>query len=131
MEITKQLLGNSVGEVTLEKEGPGEKIAGFATERYQLSMPPVEMMIWAAPALTLPDLYYEMLKLHAVPHPLFDMRKMFDAFKQIDGLSLKTVVKVKVMNVESTMIEEVHKIEVGPVPEPVIPADYQRITLTF
>jgi hypothetical protein len=131
MEMTRQLLGNRLGEIRLERQGSGEEIAGFATERYLLSMPPVEMIIWAAPELAVPDLYYDMLKLHAVPNPLFDMRRMFEAVKQIDGLSLKTVVKVKVMSVERETTEEVYEVNVGPVPEPVIPSEYQKITVTF
>ena len=131
MEEARELLSDSLGEITLVKEGPADEIAGFATQRYRLTMPPVEMLVWAAPDLKLPDAYYDMLKLHAVPNPLFDMGKMFEAFKEIDGLSLKTEVTVKVMGMVSTTVEEVTKVIVGPIPQPVIPADFTKVEIQF
>jgi hypothetical protein len=131
MEEAKELLSDNLGEITLTKEGPSDEIAGFATQKYRLKMPPVEMLIWAAPELKLPDAYYDMLKLHAVPNPLFDMGKMFEAFKEIDGLSLKTEVTVTVMGMVNTTIEEVTEVTVGPIPEPVIPADFAKVEIQF
>ncbi|GAB4108613.1 MAG: hypothetical protein Kow001_06600 [Acidobacteriota bacterium] len=130
MDEIREMLGPQ-GDIRLEKEGPGEVVAGYATEIYRLTMPPLNLKIWAAPALHVPAVYYDSLKVHAKPNPVFDLGKMFEAFKEIDGLSLKTEVKMKVMGMEITSTDEVTSVEVGPVPAPVIPSDYRRVEVDF
>jgi hypothetical protein len=130
MNEIREMLGPP-GDIRLEKEGPGEQIAGYDTEIYRLTMPPLNLRIWAAPALHVPAVYYDSLKIHAKPNPVFDVGRMFEAFKEIDGLSLKTEVKMKVMGVEITSTDEVTGVEVGPVPAPAIPSDYQRVEVDF
>lgn len=130
MNEIREILGPP-GELRLEQEGPGEKVAGYDTEVYRLTMPPLNLRIWAAPALHVPAIYYDSLKIHAKPNPVFDLEKMFEAFKEIDGLSLKTEVKMKVMGMEITSTDEVTSVEVGPVPVPVIPSDYRRVEVDF
>ena len=44
---------------TFTKVGPGETIAGYATEKYVMKTPAMEAEISAAPALSLPSGYYE------------------------------------------------------------------------
>ncbi len=127
----RELLGDSRGEVRLEKEGPGEQVAGFETEIYRLTMPPLSLKIWAATDLHVPAIYYDSLKIHAKPNPLFDLERMFEAFKEIDGLSLKTEVRMKVMGMEITSTDEVTQVERGPVPRPGIPPEYQRVEVDF
>lgn len=131
MEMLKKMMGNQDGELTVEKIGPAEEIAGFDTVKYLVNMTPLKMEIWAAPALEVPDVYYDSMKIQATPNPIFDMQKMFEAFKQIEGLSLKTVVSMKMMGMETKTTDEVTQVERGPVPEPQIPAGYEEVPLQF
>jgi len=48
------------GAVTVTKVGPGETIAGYATERYSTKTPITQGEVWVAPALDAPAAYYDM-----------------------------------------------------------------------
>ena len=115
-EAMKQVFGQTMGQVTVTPKGPGEAIAGYATEKYLVSMPPMEMQIWAAPGLTVPAVYYDTMKLNAKKNPMFDMSKMLDEFKKIKGMTVKTLMSMKMMgmNMETTTIAT--SIEKGPIP---------------
>lgn len=130
MRELQELLGPR-GQIRLEREGPGEQLAGFDTMIYRVSIPPLNLRIWAAPALKVPAVYFDSLKLHVRPNPLFNMEELFETFKQIDGLSLKTVVTMNVMGTEITSTDEVVKVELGPVPPPAIPEGYSRVEVDF
>ena len=58
MEALRKMMGQSFGPVSVTKQGPGETIAGYATEKY-LVKGPMEMQIWAAPDLKIPGAYYD------------------------------------------------------------------------
>lgn len=131
MEMLKKMMGNQEGELTVERVGPAEEIAGFETVKYLVSVAPLKMEIWAAPELKVPDVYYDSMKIQATPNPIFEMEKMFEAFKQIEGLSLKTVVSMKMMGMQTTTTDEVIKVERGPVPDPQIPDGYKEVPLQF
>lgn len=130
-EMIRQLLGDSAGQFSVEELGPGEPILGFATEKHLITAPPMTIELWAAPEIAIPDEYYESLKINAQPNPFFDMQKLFDAFKRIDGFSLRTVVTVKAMGAEIQSTDEVVSVEKGPVALPQIPADYRKVPLDF
>lgn len=130
-EMLQRLLGDSAGQLSVEKLGPGEPILGFATEKHLITAPPMTIELWAAPELKIPAEYYDSLKINAQPNPFFDMQKLFDAFKSIDGFSLRTIVTVKAMGAEIRSIDEVVSVEEGPVPPPRIPTDYQKVELDF
>src|SRR4051794_24273716 len=54
------------GATTLTKIGPGETIAGYATEKYSVKGPTMQGEIWVAPALEVPSGYYDMVTSMAV-----------------------------------------------------------------
>jgi hypothetical protein len=130
-EMLQRVLGDSAGQLSVEKLGPGEPILGFATEKHLITAPPMTIEIWAAPELKIPAEYYDSMKINAQPNPFFDMQKLFDAFKSIDGLSLRTIVTVRAMGAEIQSTDEVVSVEEGPVTPPRIPAEYRKVELDF
>lgn len=129
MEALKKMMGQSFGPVSVTKQGPGETIAGYATEKY-LVTGPMEMQIWAAPELKIPGAYYDLMKLNVPQNPLFDMGKMFEEMKKINGLGLKTVMTMKVMGRSMTTTTVVTDIKKGPIPASTfeVPAGYKAIS---
>lgn len=131
--MLEKMMGAKFGEVSVTKEGPGGEIAGFDTERYTIVVAPLNIEVWAAPELEVPELYYDSLKLRAPPNPMFDMGKMFEAMKEIDGMSLKTQTSFSMMGQSSTTISEVTSVEEGAIPASTfeIPADYEKTDLSL
>lgn len=130
MAAMRQLMGGAEkGEVSVTPQGDGENIAGYTTRKYLVKVPPmVEMEIWSAPELTLPPAYYDVLKLRTPPNPIFDLEKMVDAMKEVEGVSLKTVTTVSVMGMKMTSTEEVIEIEKGPLRDSIfqVPSEYSK-----
>jgi len=128
MEMMRQMMGGKGGEVTVEKLGPGEEIAGFSTEKYRITSPPMEFVIWAAPELKVPSVYYDTLKVRRAKNPLFDMSKMLEAFKQVNGYSLKTEMTMSMMGMNMKSSTEVTKVERGPIPDSQfeVPTGYRK-----
>jgi hypothetical protein len=127
MEAVKKMMGMTMSSITVTKAGPGETIAGYPTDKYFVKGP-IEMEIWAAPSLKIPAAYYDALKLQMPSNPLFDMKKLYDEMKTIDGIPLKTIFTIKMMNMEMKSTKVVTSIEKGAVPGSVfeIPAGYKR-----
>ncbi len=127
----RQMFGETAGEVTFTDEGPGEEVAGFATRKYLIQIPPMEIRIWSAKELPVPSHYYDALKLGAQANPMFDMGKMYDAFKTMKGLAVKTVTSMQAMGTKITTTTTVTSVERGPIPSSIFeaPADYTRTTL--
>jgi len=48
------------GATTITNIGPGETIAGYATEKYETKTPISQGEVWVAPALEAPPAYYDM-----------------------------------------------------------------------
>jgi hypothetical protein len=92
MEALKKMMGHS-GPVSVTKQGPGETIAGYATEKY-LVTGPMEMQIWAAPDLKLPRAYYELMKLNVPQNPLFGKGKMSKDEDQWPGAQAVMTMKI-------------------------------------
>ena len=128
MKAFRQMVGENVGEVTMTEKGPGGVVAGFVTRKYLLHMPPLEVQIWSAPELQMPSFYYDALKLQTKTNPLFDMRKVFDAFKRMKGMAVKTVVAMKVTEMTMTVSTEVVSVEKAPIPVSTfeVPAGYRK-----
>lgn len=130
-EAMKQVFGQTMGQVSVKPNGPGEPIAGYATEKYLVSMTPMEMQLWTAPGLTIPPVYYDTMKLNARKNPMFDMSKMLDEFKKIKGMTLKTVMSMKMMgmNMETTTVAT--SVEKGPIPASKfeVPAGYKAVPM--
>lgn len=131
IEQLQRMMGGTLGEISVEKEGETRQIAGYRTEKYRLAMPPLTIYLWAAPELQVPGVYYDSMKIHAKPNPLFNMQRMFDAFKKIEGLSLRTEVVMEILGMEYTSVDEVVRVEKGPIPEPAIPESYRKVALEF
>ncbi len=99
MEMMRKMMGQVSDSVSVTKEGSCEKIAGYDTMKYHVTGM-MDMELCAAPDLKMPAVYYDFMKLRAPANPLFDMRKVFDEFKKIDGMTLKSVMTVRMMNQE-------------------------------
>ncbi len=128
----RKMMGGGNGNISFSvaKVGPGEPIAGYATEKY-LVKGPVEMEIWAAPDVKVPAAYYDAMKARMRPNPLFDMAKMYDEFKKINGMALKSVSTMKMMGREMTTTTIVNSVEKGPVPASTfaVPAGYKKVSM--
>jgi hypothetical protein len=126
-------LGGSTAPLSVTKQGPGETIAGYATNKYLVSGP-FEMQIWAAPDLKVPAAYFDAMKVHVPANPMFDMRQMYDAFKQIDGWPVKSVMTMKMMMGRSmTTTTEVTSVQKGAIPPSTfeVPAGYKLVLEKF
>jgi len=127
MEMMKRMMGGAAGEISVEKLGPGGEIAGYSTQKYTISMPPLNMVLWVAPDLKVPNAYYDSMKLRVAPNPMFDMGKMIDAFKKIEGYPLKTETSMKMMGMEGSQVDEVVSVTRGAVPPVSIPDGYKKV----
>jgi hypothetical protein len=128
MEAMKQIMGSMADSFAVTKEGPGENIAGYASEKYRITGP-MEMEIWAASSLKIPAAYYDVMKLQVQSNPMFDLGKLYEEMKKIDGISLKTVMTIKMMNMEMKTTKVVTSVEKGAVPDSVfeVPAGYKLV----
>lgn len=84
-------LGITGGAATsITKIGPGEPIAGYATEKYATKTPVTQGEVWVAPALEAPAAYYDMstsyaaAQMGAMGQIVNEMRE-----KQVKGFILK------------------------------------------
>jgi hypothetical protein len=132
MAAMKKMMGGASAPLTVTKQGPGGMIAGYATEKY-LVTGPMEMEIWAAPDLKVPAAYYDSMKLKIPANPVFDMRKMYDAFKQINGMMVKNITTMKMMGRSMTTTTEATAIQKGAVPASTfeVPAGYKQTQEKF
>ena len=128
MAMMKKMMGGASGSFSVTKEGPGEQIAGYATQKYRIRGP-FEMEIWVAPDLKIPAAYYDVMKIRAPANPMFDMSKMYEEMKKIEGIPMKTVMSMKMMGMEMKTTQVVTSVEKGPVPASVfeIPAGYKLV----
>jgi hypothetical protein len=110
VEAMKKMMGQVSDSFTVEKIGVGEAIAGYETEKYLLKGP-FEMEVWAAPALKTPTQYYDLMKLRMPRNPLFDAGKMYDEMKKINGMTLKSVMTVRMMGRETRTTTEAVSVE--------------------
>jgi hypothetical protein len=128
MEQMKKMMGQVDSAITLSKQGPGEDIAGYATEKYLLTGP-IQMEIWSAPNLKIPAAYYDVMKIQMPPNPMFDMKKIYDEMKKINGMALKTVMTIKMMNMEMKTTKVVNSVDAGAIPASVfeVPSGYKLV----
>jgi hypothetical protein len=126
-ESLRKMMGQMATDFTVAKVGPGENIAGYATEKY-LVKGPMEMEISAAPSLKIPAAYYDIMK-SMQSNPMFDTKKLYDEMKKIEGIPLKTVTTIKMMNMEMKTTKVVTSIEKGSIPAAVfeLPAGYTQV----
>jgi hypothetical protein len=132
-EMMKKMMGNQgAASFTVTPEGPGEEIAGYATQKY-LVKGPMEMEIWAAPALKMPVQYYDAMKLQMPKNPMFDMGKLYDEMKKINGLAVKTVTTMRMMGMEIKSTRVVTSVDKGAIPASTFaaPAGYKLVDQPF
>jgi Domain of unknown function (DUF4412) len=129
LAAVQKMMGGMMAQITVTPQGPGETIAGYATQKYLITGP-MEMEISAAPDLKVPAAYYDAMQIRMPANPLFDMRKMYDAFKQINGWPMKTVMKLKMMGMNTTTTTEVTSVQKGAIPPATfeVPSGYKLVT---
>jgi hypothetical protein len=132
MAAMKKMMGGSSAPMTVTRQGAGEPVAGYQTEKYVVTGP-WEMEIWAAPELKIPPAYFDALKMRIPANPILDMRKMYDAFKQINGWPMKSVIKMKMMGMNITTTTEVTSVQKGAIPPATfeVPAGYKLVQEKF
>ena len=132
MQAMKKLFGNVSDSVKVTKQGPGERIAGYPTQKYLVEMGFMQMEMWAAPDLKMPPVYYDSIKMKA-QNPMFDMSKLYDEFKKIDGYPMKQVTVMSMMGMKMTTTKEVTSVTKGPVPGATfeVPAGYRAVDNKF
>jgi hypothetical protein len=110
---------------SVTRVGPGEPIAGFATEKYVMKTPAVETEILAAPALSVPDGYYDMTRASA--GALGAASQSGEALKAIHGMILKRVGTVA-MN-KMTTSEVATSVDTAAIPPATFgpPAGYRKV----
>lgn len=126
----QKMMGGATTEVSVTRAGAGEPIAGYATEKYLVTGPmTIALEIWAAPELKVPPQYYDAIKLRTPRNPVFDMSKMFDEMKKIDGFPLKQVSTMKMMGMESKSTMVVTAVDKGPIAKTTfdVPAGYKKV----
>ncbi len=126
--MKKMMGGQMSAPVSLAKQGPGETIAGYATEKYLLQGP-MEMEIHSASALKIPSAYYDIMKIRMPANPLFDMGKMIEEMKKINGIPLKTVTIMRMMGQEMKTTKVVTSVDKGSIPASIfeVPAGYKSV----
>jgi hypothetical protein len=133
MEAMRQVMGGAGGDVTVTSEGPGEVIAGYATEKHRLRIGPMEVQIWAAPDLTVPAVYYDAFKLSMPKNPMLDLGKMYDEMKKIKGMTMQSVMSMKMMGMTIGSTTLVKSVEKGAIPASVfeVPVGYKPTPFKF
>jgi hypothetical protein len=120
----KPMMGS--GEVTVTPLGPGETIAGYATEKYHATMgAEMEVDLWMAPALAMPAAFYDAMK------SLMPADPMFDEYKKIGGMQLKSVSTMKVGGHPITTSMVVTSVDKAPIPAATfdVPAGYKVVPM--
>jgi len=132
MDMVKKMMGQTSDSLTVSKEGPGETIAGYETVKYNVTGM-INMELWVAPTLKLPALYYDALKMRTPPNPFFDMRKMYDEFKKVEGMTLKSITTIKMMNNEMKTTTMVDSVEKAPIPASTfeVPSGYKLVPMNL
>jgi hypothetical protein len=131
-QMQKMMGGMGIGEMKVTDVGPGEAIAGYATEKYHVVLGTMmEGDIWAAPALALPTMFYDAMKAATPANPILDMRKLFDEYKKIKGMPLKTVTNTKMMGQSMTSTTLATSVSRSPIPASTfeVPAGFKLVPI--
>lgn len=129
VDAMKKIMGQTASTISVTEAGPGETVAGYATEKYLLKGF-IEGEICASSALKVPATYYDVMKLQVPSMPMLDLGKMYDEMKKINGIPLKTVTVIRMMGTEMKTTKVVTSIEKGAIPASVfeIPAGYKPVS---
>jgi len=131
-EMMSRLGMNAAGNTSVTKIGPGETIAGYATEMYATKTPITEGEVWVAPALEAPAAYYEMSSSYAAAQMGGAMGQIIKELKekQVKGFLLKMIGTASMpMMKGATFTQTATSVEKAPIPpstfEP--PAGYRKV----
>lgn len=128
-----QRFGMANASATLTKIGPGETIAGYATEKYSVKGPTMQGEIWVAPALEAPPGYYDMVTSMAASQ-LGGTSTIFKQLKekQVKGYLLKMTgtASASPMTKGMTFMQVAKSVERHPLATSIFdpPAGYQQVT---
>jgi hypothetical protein len=116
MEAMKKMFGGIGDSVKVTKVGPGDKILGYSTEKYEVEMGVMKIQMWCAPDLKMPEVYYDSIKMRMPKNPMFDMGKLYDEMKKINGYPLKQIHTMNMMGMAMNTTSEVTSVQKGSVP---------------
>ncbi len=131
----KKMMGGGTGggEVTVTHvPGAGETIAGYATEKYHVTMGSImEGDLWAAPALAMPPVFYDAMRAVTPSNPVFDMKKIYAEYRKIKGTPLKSITIMKMMGQSMTSTTVVTTVDRSPIPAETfaVPAGYKLVPI--
>jgi hypothetical protein len=130
-QATMRRLGMNVGTVSITKIGPGETIAGYATERYATKTPMTQGEVWIAPALEVPPAYYDIATTHAAAQMgVMDQIVKEMREKRVKGYLLKSVGTANMPMMKGVSFTQVTtSVEKGPIPKSTFepPAGYRKV----
>jgi hypothetical protein len=129
MEAMRKVMGGDAA-ISVTKVGPGETIAGYRTEKYRVAGP-MQMEIWVAPDLQVPELYYDAMKIRMPHNPMFDLGRIYDEMKKIKGMTLKSITTIKLIDITTTSV--VTSVERSSIPASTfeIPQGYKSVAMQF
>lgn len=118
--------GRKVGEGKVVRQGPGEQIAGYATEKYVVTGP-VEFQLWVCPAIEPPAAYYEAFRTALPLNPLLEISNLSADLKAIRGVVLRRSWVLKSQGKSMETSTAVTSVERRPVPRSTfeVPAGYK------
>jgi hypothetical protein len=124
----QKMMGGANTPVSVTKTGAGEPIAGYATEKYTVTGP-MAMEVWAAPDLKVPPQFYDAIKMRMPRNPMFDLGKLYDEMKKINGYPLKQTTSMTMMNVVSKSTMVVTAVDKAPIAKTTfdVPAGYKKV----
>ena len=118
------------GAVSVAKVGGGKTIAGYATDRYVISIGPAETESFNATSLTPPIEPGELLRLQSLANPMMKGASQAVAeLQKVKGMPLSTVTTIKVMGKTFTTTKLATEVKTGAVPASAfeIPAGYKLV----
>ncbi|HUG54409.1 MAG TPA: hypothetical protein VMR21_12455 [Vicinamibacteria bacterium] len=125
-----------LGPVRVEKGGESRTIAGFATERYTLSMgDSIRFEVWAALSLPAPAQVYDARRVvFARRGPIgtrFD--RILEEMREIPGMPLAVTIEYRMRMGPRQVTTEAREVRQGPIPESTfaVPAGYEKVEPPF
>lgn len=131
-QMQKMMGGMGGGQVTVTHVGAGEVIAGYPTEKYHVVIGAImEGDIWAAPGLSLPAVFYDAMKAATPSTPMLDMKKLYEEYKKIKGVPLKSVSNTKMMGQSMTSTTLVTAVDKSRIPASTfeVPAGFKLVPM--
>ena len=127
----QKMMGGMGGGMTVNDVGPGETIAGYATEKYHIVMGSAEMDEWMAPAIVLSPMFYDAMMAILPSNPMFDTKKLYGELKKLKGVPMKSVTTMKMMGQVITTTTVVSSVDKSPIPAAAfeVPAGFKLVPM--